>query len=220
MSATLSKPAAGETVLKSDLFGRILQVRQVDGPRIRRDLAGARGGVRWLARWLAGNEARALARLGARPGLPALLHWDGRTLERSYIEGRVMSQARPTDPRYFREAHRLLRVLHRQGIAHNDLAKEVNWLVTPDGRPAIVDFQMAWCSPRRSRLFRLMAREDLRHLLKHKRTYCPDRLTPTERRLLARPSWMKRLWFATGKPVYRFITRHLLRWRDNEGKGQ
>ena len=66
---------------------------------------------------------------------------------------------------------------------------------------------------------RLLAREDLRHLLKHKRTYCPQALTPVEKRLLRRRSWVRELWFATGKPVYRFITRKLLRWEDNEGRG-
>ena len=47
---------------------------------------------------------------------------------------------------------------------------------------------------------RLLAREDLRHLLKHKRTYCPQALTPTERRVLQRRSWVRQAWFATGKP--------------------
>ncbi|TQV17429.1 serine/threonine protein kinase, partial [Xanthomonas perforans] len=26
-------------------------------------------------------------------------------------------------------------------------------------------------------------------------------------------------WFATGKPVYRFVTRRVLHWEDNEGQG-
>ena len=66
---------------------------------------------------------------------------------------------------------------------------------------------------------RLLAREDLRHLLKHKRTYCRQALTPVELRLLKRHSWVRELWFATGKPVYRFVTRRILHWEDNEGQG-
>ena len=31
--------------------------------------------------------------------------------------------------------------------------------------------------------------------------------------------WLRDLWFRTGKPVYRFITRRLLKWEDNEGQG-
>ena len=40
------------------------------------------------------------------------------------------------------------RGLHRLGVAHNDLAKEPNWLVA-GGRPFLIDFQLAKVSPRR-----------------------------------------------------------------------
>jgi hypothetical protein len=80
-----------------------------------------------------------------------------------------------------------------------------------------VDFQLAMVSVRRGRLFRALAREDLRHLLKHKRTYCPERQTARERRILATPALHSRIWMATGKPVYRFVTRRLLGWEDREG---
>src|SRR3546814_17659449 len=71
-------------------------------------------------------------------------------------------------PMYYRDGLRLLARLHRRVIVHNDLAKEPNWLVCADGRPALVDFQIAWTRGRRGRLFRLLAREDLRHMLKHR----------------------------------------------------
>ena len=123
------------------------------------------------------------------------------------------------DLAYFRAARRLLQQLHRRGIAHNDLAKEANWLVLDDGRPAIIDFQLATRGGPRSRWMRLLFREDLRHLLKHKRMYCREALTPVEQRVLKRQSWVRDLWFRTGKPVYRFITRRVLKWEDNEGQG-
>jgi hypothetical protein len=91
--------------------------------------------------------------------------------------------------------------------------------VLDDGRPALIDFQLAMRGPPRARWLRLLAREDLRHLLKHKRMYCPQALTPVERRVLRRRSWLRNAWFATGKPVYRFVTRKLLQWEDNEGQG-
>jgi hypothetical protein len=141
-------------------------------------------------------------------------------LDRSYMEGAAMYQRPPTgDVVYFRRARRLLQCLHRRGVAHNDLAKEANWLVLADGSPALIDFQLAVRGAPRSRWMRLLAREDLRHLLKHKRTYCPRALTPVEQRLLRRHSWLRDAWFATGKPVYRFVTRRLLHWEDNEGQG-
>ncbi len=69
-------------------------------------------------------------------------------------------------------------------------------------------------------MFRLLAREDLRHLLKHKRSYCPQSITPTERRLLNRRSWIARTWKATGKRAYKLIARKLFGYWDNEGEGR
>jgi len=211
---------AGGTELKADLFGRILLLGTGDARFIRRDLAPARWWSRGVARWLARREARLLERAAGLPGLPRLLRWDGTRLDRSYLDGAAMYQRPPRgDIAYFRAARRLLLALRSRGIAHNDLAKEANWLVLADGRPAIVDFQLAVAGPPRARWLRLLAREDLRHLLKHKRTYCREALTPVEHRLLRRTSWFRDAWFATGKPVYRVVTRRLLRWRDNEGRG-
>jgi RIO-like serine/threonine protein kinase len=208
-----------EVTLKRDHFGSIARVEDEAGVRIRRDTRTAAFGLRWFARWVAGHEARALRALDGLPGVPRLLHWDGARLERSYIAGMPMHEAGPRDVAYFHAARKLLLAMHRRGVAHNDLAKEPNWLVTPDGRPALVDFQLGWTSPRHGALFRLLAREDLRHLLKHKRHYLPHALTPIERRVLARRSWIARAWSATGKRAYTFVTRRLLRYADNEGRG-
>jgi RIO-like serine/threonine protein kinase len=204
-------------VLKSDLFGRVLLD---DGATaVQRDTRAARWWLLPLARRLARREARALSRLAGLAGTPQLLSFDGSVLRRSWVAGEPMQVARPADPAYFREALALLRRLHRAGVAHNDLAKEPNWLVTPDGRPAVVDFQLALVSRRRGRLFRALAREDLRHLLKHKRSYCPERLTARQKRILATPAPHTRLWRATGKRLYTFVTRRLLGWADREGAG-
>ncbi len=206
--------------LKADSFGRIALMQGSAGPFVRRDLRHVPAWLRLPAWWLARREALALARVSALPAMPRLLRWDGRVLDRSYLAGDAMHLRPPRgDVAYFRAARRLLQQLHRAGIAHNDLAKEANWLVQADGTPGLIDFQLAVAGAPRARWLRLLAREDLRHLLKHKRTYCPHALTSVERRLLARKSWLRQAWFATGKPVYRFITRRLLRWEDNEGQG-
>jgi len=205
--------------LKHDHFGSINKISLGDTIVIRRNLREAAFGLRWFARWIAGHEARSLRVLAGLDGLPRLLAFDADWLDRSYIAGRPMQEAQPRDLAYFRAARRLLLAMHRLGVAHNDLAKEPNWLVRDDGRPALIDFQMGWISPSRSRFFRLLAREDLRHLLKHKRHYLPESLTPVERRVLARRSWIARAWSNSGKRVYNFVTRRLLNYRDNEGRG-
>ncbi len=205
--------------LKSDLFGTVWRGGAGDCEYVLRDTGGARWWTAWLARSLCRREARALARLDGLPGTPRLLGADRRTLRREWIDGRPMQLAQPQDPAYFRAARTLLARLHQRGIAHNDLAKEPNWLVTPRGEPALVDFQLALVAPRRGRLFRTLGREDIRHLLKHKRSYCPERLTARERRILATPSAVSRAWMATGKPAYTFVTRRLFGWSDREGAG-
>lgn len=206
--------------LKADSFGRIALMRGEEGVFVRRDLAHVPLWLRFPAWWLARREARGLRRVEGLDAVPRLLAWTGRRLDRSFLDGAAMYQRPPRgDVAYFRAARRRLRALHLRGLAHNDLAKEANWLVLADGSPAIIDFQLASCGAPRSRWIRLLAREDLRHLLKHKRTYCPEALTPVERRLLRRRSWVRELWFATGKRAYRFITRRILHWEDNEGQG-
>lgn len=206
--------------LKADSFGRIALMRDADGTFVRRDLRHVPAWLRLPAWWLARREARGLRAVDGLADVPRLLRWDGRVLDRSFMDGAAMYQRPPRgDLAYFRRARRLLQRLHRAGVAHNDLAKEANWLVLDDGRPGIIDFQLAVRGHPRSRWMRLLAREDLRHLLKHKRMYCPATITPVERRVLKRTSWLREAWFATGKPVYRFVTRRILRWEDNEGQG-
>ena len=206
--------------LKADSFGRIALMRGEDGVFFRRDLRHVPVWLRLPAWWLARREAAALASIAGMQATPQLLRWDGRVLDRSFMPGHAMYKNPPRgDLAYFRAARRLLQQVHRRGIAHNDLAKEANWLVLSDGSPALIDFQLAVRGRQRTRWMRLLAREDLRHLLKHKRTYCPDALTPVERRVLRRHSWVRATWFATGKPIYRFVTRKLLQWEDNEGQG-
>jgi RIO-like serine/threonine protein kinase len=208
------------TLLKADELGRIERVERDGVTLIRRDIGSARWWARAFARRAAAGEARALARLDGLDGVPRLLAWNGRVLERSYMAGQPMQLGKPVDPAYYRAALRLLAVLHRHGIVHNDLAKEPNWLVREDGSPGLVDFQIAWTRGRRGPLFRLLAREDLRHLLKHKRTYAPECLTQRQRDMLARPAAHSRLWRATGKRLYKLIARRIFGYWDNEGQGR
>jgi RIO-like serine/threonine protein kinase len=205
--------------LKSDLFGSVWRAEARGRAFVIRDTAGARWWTAWLALRLCRREARALVRLDGLQGVPRLIAAERRSLRREWIDGLPMQLARPAHAEYFRAARALLARLHRRGIAHNDLAKEPNWLVTPAGMPALIDFQLALVAPGRGRLFRALAREDLRHLLKHKRSYCPESLTARERRILAAPAAFSRLWMAGVKPAYLFVTRRLFGWADREGAG-
>ena len=217
----MTDPAPAELELKRDHFGAVFLVHDAAGrpQHVCRDTRLARAGAKPLARWLARKEARALARLAGLDAVPRLIACRAGVLTRSWIDGAPMQRAKPADPAYYRAALHLLRRLHARRVVHNDLAKEPNWLVTAAGAPALVDFQLAWTARGRGRLFRALAHDDLRHLLKHKRTYLAARLTARERRILATPSLLSRLWMRTGKRLYVFITRRILHWADREGAG-
>ena len=220
----MNEPAS-RTVLKRDLLGTVCRIDEpaLDSRAgficIERDTRDARWWLRLAARRLAAREARALAALRQVPGIPRLLQCDGHCLQRSWLDGQPMHRNPPRDPAYYRDALRLLRRLHAAGVVHNDLAKEPNWLVAPDGSPAVVDFQLAMRPRHRGWRFRAFAYDDLRHLLKHKRTYCPERLTARQRTILSRRSWPAAVWMRTGKPAYLWVTRGLLGWSDREGAG-
>ncbi len=173
-----------------------------------------------IARHFLKREARGLAIAGSIGIAPPLLYLGNLALVRGWIDGLPMHIAKPEgDLNYFRSARRALRAIHREGLTHNDLAKEQNWLRTPTGYASLTDFQLATHFARRGRLFRMAAYEDLRHMLKHKRRYAPDSLTATEKRILARKTWPTRIWMSTGKRVYYWITRGLLNFTDREGSG-
>jgi len=215
----------GGTVLKRDVFSTIERGRFAsDGGEIDAVLRRL-DEVPWWSRGLAvvlfRRERRALAIAGKLGIAPPLLLAGRRALVRGWIDGVPLHIAKPHgDAAYFRSAKAALRLLHRAGITHNDLAKEQNWLYA-DGRAYLTDFQLASCFGRRARrnpLFRIARYEDLRHLLKHKRRYAPQALTAAERRVLARKSLLTRVWMATGKKVYYAITRGL-NFTDREGRG-
>src|ERR1700755_3690761 len=208
-------------LLKRDVFSI------VERGRFRADSAEVDGVLRrldevpwWsfgLALHLFSRERRALELARDLDVGPRLLWAGRRALVRGFIDGVALHLAKPHgDVAYFRSAKAALRRLHRAGICHNDLAKEQNWLRGSDGRAYVTDFQLAACFKTRSRLFRIAAYEDLRHLLKHKRSYAPQALTPSERRILTRKSFAASLWLMTGKKVYRAITRGLFNFTDRE----
>src|SRR6267154_1297990 len=224
-AAVLSAQWIEGVLLKRDVFSTVERGRfrlhggEVDAVLRRLDQ------VPWWsyipARQLFARERRALALARGLHVGPELL-WAGRqALVRGFINGVALHLAKPAgDVAYFRSAKAALRKLHRAGICHNDLAKEQNWLRGSDGHAYLTDFQLAHCFSTRSRLFRIAAYEDLRHLLKHKRSYAPEALTPKERQILARKSLVASIWLMTGKKVYRAITRGLFNFTDREGGGR
>ena len=211
-------------VLKRDVFSTVERGRfatpagEIDAVLRRLDQ------VPWwtqpIARHLFERERRALTTAGPLGIGPRLVFAEDGFLVRVFIDGVALHIARPYGDRaYFTAAKSALRRLHRAGVCHNDLAKEQNWLRGIDGKAYLTDFQLAFIFRHRGKIFRVAAYEDLRHLLKHKRSYVPEALTASEQRVLVRKSLPTRLWMATGKRVYRLVTRGVFGFTDREGGG-
>ena len=203
-------PEVTGQVIKQGRLGTVSRIAPRRGeagdvaPLVERDTRTARWGLRTVARRLAAREARVLAVLSRIPDVPKLAGWDGRCLRRSWLDGIPLQAAKPLDRAYFREALRLVRRMHAFGIAHNDLAQASNWLVTAEGRPALVGFRHAVRVRYRGRRFRALAGADLRDLLEHRRSHCAEALTPRQRAWVSRRrSWLERAWLRLVRPAAR-----------------
>jgi hypothetical protein len=90
------------TLLERDRLGALVRLQPADagtaaGSIVERDTGVARWWLRRLARRLAAREASVLAALARVPHVPRLRAWDGRRLQREWIEGSPMPRAQPSD---------------------------------------------------------------------------------------------------------------------------
>ena len=183
-------------LLKADLLGTVRLIDGEDRRLVLRDTRGARWWLRWLARWLCRREARALARLDGLPGTPRLAGTSAVSLRREWLDGsRRSSHARRTRPTTGRR--RLLVALHRCGVAHNDWRRSRTGSSSGDAR--IID-QLASCHAVAAAAW-LHARARGPAPSAEAQLCCSRHLTERERRMIARPAPVSRIWMATGKPV-------------------
>lgn len=216
------------TPLKRDALGRVELVELAGERRVRRVACGGRLPFSAaVARVLLARERRALEALEGLDGVPSLERdprWGaGRdVLVRDFLEGRALHEAERLPRDFFEHLAALARRLHERGVCHNDLHKEQNVLVRPDGRPALIDFQLASVHRRQGRAFRVRVHDDLRHVDKHARRYLrpgrgPDDVAPPAGPRPPR-SLTARLWRRLVKPLYNLVTRRLLGTRDGEAR--
>jgi hypothetical protein len=162
--------------------------------------------LKWLGRWLCERETRFYRACAGLPNVPAVLGRVGPTgFVHEYVPGRPLSKDRPIPDTLFDELFALLRELHRRDIAYVDTNKPQNILQGDDGRPHLIDFQISFGLVDFGDNFitrfilRRLQKEDLYHILKHKRRLRPDLMSGDERAAAEHKSWYIRL--------HRFITR-------------
>jgi hypothetical protein len=227
-------PVHCRQVLKRDVFGRVERLERAGELRVLRVACGSRVPLSGLvARILLGRERRALERLDGLAGVPALERdpsWSVRgeqvapreLLVRAWLPGEPLHLAESLPADFFEHLAALVRRMHARGVCHNDLHKEQNVVVAPDGTPGLIDFQLASVHARRGRSFAARVHDDLRHVDKHARRYLRPGRGPAG---VAAPggerparTTVAALWRRTVKPLYQLVTRRMLRTRDGEAR--
>lgn len=171
--------------------------------------------LRWLGTELSKRELKVLKRIQNIEQVPQIIGTFGRTgfLYR-YIEGKSLDE-RPTLPDgFFDELMDLIRQIHCCDICYVDMNKRGNILLGDDNRPHLIDFQISKYLPGKmlKPIRNSLQKEDIYHLLKHKRKFSPDLLTDEEKERLAKVSWLIRLHRTLTGPLRdlrRAFLRHL-----------
>jgi hypothetical protein len=183
----------------------------------------------WVGRWLAGHEAACFERLADVAAVPRLIGRYGKTgMAHTYVEGHPLRKGEHAPDDFFAQLKAALATIHARGMAYVDLEKCENVIVGDDGRPYLVDFQIAWSVPRRwgGELWPLtwmrgrLQRADLYHVAKLQRRTRPDQLTPEELAASYAKPWYVRLHGTLTRP-FTIVRRKLLNWLDpSERRGE
>jgi RIO-like serine/threonine protein kinase len=178
--------------------------------------------LQWIGRWLCRREMRFYNALSDLPNVPPVLGTVGQTgFVHAYCEGQPLSKHRPVPDKFFDQLLELLRELHNRDIAYVDTNKPENILLGDDGRPHLIDFQISydlhelgnWFLNRR--LLKQLQREDLYHILKHKKRLRPDEMTTEELTAAERKSRLIRLHRFLTKPYFLLRRRTFKRLRES-----
>ncbi len=178
----------------------------------------------WLGRWVARREATALRMLADVEGIPRDLgpvevegRVDPTVLAREFMDGMPLPRGYRPDDDFFPRLTAMLDVLHDRGMAYADLTKRDNIIVTPSGRPCLIDFQIhvrfpqhgfaAWVT---GPLRRSMFRTDRFHLHKHVARHRRDLLTEEQATLERQRPWLNRWWRRLVTRPFQGLRRGLL----------
>lgn len=178
------------------------------------------------ARMLADHEETIYRALEGVEGVPRWIGRIGKTaFAIEYVDARPLDHLDRAPVGLFDRLRTLIEAIHARGVAYCDANKRSNILVTDDGRPFLIDYQIAirrcedWRFPFRQiagALVSYFAAKDLYHLYKHKRRLAPDQLTPREDAISRRHSGIHWLHRKLTKP-YRALRRRFLREQYAKG---
>ncbi|HUS80305.1 MAG TPA: RIO1 family regulatory kinase/ATPase [Armatimonadota bacterium] len=167
-----------------------------------------------MGAYLIHREAAALRRAEGMANVPRLLALpEISALVMSYVEGVPATSLEDgrLDESFFERLTEMVAALHARGIAHGDLEKLDNIMVTPDGEPALVDFTSAILSganPLAALALPEVMDNDRRAIYKLKECCAPHLLTAAEREALRTRGGLE-LWFRNMRRYVRAPVKRL-----------
>jgi len=187
---------------------------------------GRRGNLfkRLLGTFLARREVAALRRVEGIPNVPRVLAspqpWM-LVIEHVNAKSVTALDAPRLDREFFDRLTSLVDELHGRGLAHGDLEKLDNILVTPAMQPAVVDFAasvMSGANPLAALALGHMQDNDRRAICKLKSLFAPELLTDDEQRRLAHRGAAE-LWFRRLRKYVRRPVKSLATGNDERARG-
>lgn len=220
-----------ERILKDDFFSVNVLYRNDQGERYVLKLSDCRFMLgllfRPFAHLLCRHEYNIYQRVTDIRGVPPLgPRFGKRGFFHKYIEGFTLYELDRNfslPKNFFEDLRRIVENIHQRRILYLDLQKLGNVILSCDGYPYLIDFQICLHWPARKGLFgrwadvvfNRLAQEDMYHLYKHKRRFKEECLTEEELHLSQRSSLNSLYGFFIGKPL-RVIKRLIYPKGSNE----
>lgn len=161
----------------------------IDGLRVAVKAASGNRLTRPLRCWLLRREHAVYRRLEGLTGIPRCLGLvAGQYLVIERIDGCVYREATIRDrDRFFRRFFEILESMHARGVAHGDLMRKDNILVTGDSEPVLIDFGLSAIRldgfhPVNHAVYRFLRQHDINAWLKHKYRRRWTQMTPDDAR--------------------------------------
>ncbi len=155
----------------------------------------------FIAPILVKREVKALRHLDGTRGIPRFFgQIDRLAFAIEYIEGRPLDTFKTGElaPEVFPKIAAAIGAMHARGVAHGDLKRRSNLLLTPDGEVFLIDFAAAIVArgPISRKLMQAVAQVDEKSLPRLKKFVAPELLTEEDTWKLENPTKLEK-WART-----------------------
>ncbi|MDQ3812340.1 MAG: phosphotransferase [Armatimonadota bacterium] len=154
----------------------------------------------FVAPLLLKREIKALRHLAGVPGVPQFYgRIDRYAFAMQYVEGTPIAtfSLGELPPEVFPRVQRVIDAIHAHGVAHCDLKRRSNLILTPEGEVFLIDFAAAVIGERplhpfQNWLQKQMVEVDNKALPRLKKFVAPELLTEEDRHKLAHPTFLEK----------------------------